>query len=222
MRSNRSGWMSGVSAAGTLLFFAVLLVSAAAPEKHLSVYSSAANYSLPIVQRQGHEYVGLLELLDPLGTVSAKSEPLRWRLHYNNILGDFSVGKSRALIQGRDIDLSGKFLLEHGRGLVPVACLGSVLPRFLGGPATLHEESARLFIGSVATHFTATVSPDDASHLIFRFTAPVNPSVATEPGKTAHDLQSRAGYCACLSHANLREQDHSIGDVFRKQRRSRN
>ena len=183
MRSNRSRWMSGVSAAGTLLFFAVLLVSAAAPEKHLSVYSSAANYSLPIVQRQGHEYVGLLELLDPLGTVSAKSDPIRWRLHYNNVLGDFSVGKSHALIQGHDVDLSGKFLLEHGRGLVPLACLSSLLPRFLGGPAMLHEESARLFIGSVATHFTATVSPDDASRLIFRFTAAVNPSVATEPGR---------------------------------------
>ena len=54
-----------------LLILAVLLVSAAGPEKHLSVYSTAANYSLPIVQRQGHDYVGLLELLDPLGTVSA-------------------------------------------------------------------------------------------------------------------------------------------------------
>ena len=196
MRSNRSwheerstsghsigGARSVAVAAGALLFFAVLLVSATPPEKRLSVYSSAANYSLPIVQRQGHEYVGLLELLDPLGTVSAKSEPSRWRLHYNNILGDFFVGKSHAFIQARDVDLGGKFLLEHGRGLVPLACLSSLLPRFLGGPATLHEESGRLFIGGVATHFTATVSPDDASRLIFRFTAPVNPSVATEAGK---------------------------------------
>jgi N-acetylmuramoyl-L-alanine amidase len=196
MRSNRNwiherptsghsirGSRSVGAAAGALLFFAVLLVSAAAPEKHLSVYSSAANYSLPIVQRQGHEYVGLLELLDPLGTVSAKSEPPRWRLHYNNILGDFNAGKSHALIQGRDVDLSAKFLLERGRGLVPIACLSSVLPRFLGGPATLHEESGRLFIGSIATHFTATVSPDDASRLVLHFTAPVNPSVATEAGE---------------------------------------
>jgi N-acetylmuramoyl-L-alanine amidase len=170
-------------AGGALLFVAVLLVSGAAPEKHLSIYSSAANYSLPIVQRQGHEYVGLLELLDPLGKVSAKFESPRWRLHYNNVLGEFTVGKSRARIQGLDADLSGKFILENGRGLVPVACLGSILPRFLGGPATLHEESGRLFIGSVATHFTATVSPDDPSRLVFRFTAPVNPSVASEPGK---------------------------------------
>src|SRR5580704_10968351 len=171
-------WRSGGAAAGTLLLFVGLLASGAVPEKHLAVYSTAANYSLPIVQRQGHEYVGLLELLDPLGKVSAKSEPIRWRLHYNNILGDFYAGKSHAHVQARDVDLCGKFLLENGRGLVPVACLDSILARFLGGPATLHAESGRLFIGSVATHFTATVSPDDPSHLVFHFTAPVNPSVA--------------------------------------------
>ena len=191
MRSIRS-WMNGHTmrgsrrvgvAGGALLFLAVLLVSGAAPEKHLSVYSSVANYSLPIVQRQGHDYIGLLELLDPLGTVSAKSDATRWRLRYNNILGEFNVGNSRARIQGRDTDLSGKFLRENGRGLVPVASLNSLLPRFLGGPATLHEESGRLFIGSIATHFTATVSPDDPSRLVFSFTAPVNPTVATEPGK---------------------------------------
>src|SRR5271169_218062 len=166
-----------------VIFFAVLLLSAAPPEKHLSVYSTAANYSLPIVQRQGHDYIGLLELLDPLGTVSAKLEPPRWRIHYNNILGEFTFGQSHARIQGRDTDLSAKFLMENGRGLVPVSSLSSLLPRFLGGPATLHQESARLFIGSIATHFTASVSPDDPSRLIFRFTAPVNPSVASEPGK---------------------------------------
>jgi N-acetylmuramoyl-L-alanine amidase len=166
-----------------LVSIAVLLVSAAPPERHLAVYSTAANYSLPIVQREGRDYVGLIELLDPLGTVSAKSDPPRWRIHYNNTLGDFTVGKSRALVQGREADLSGKFLLENGRGLVPLASLNSLLPRFLGGPATLHEESSRLFIGNIATHFTATVSAGDPARLVFHFTAPVNPSVASEPGK---------------------------------------
>jgi N-acetylmuramoyl-L-alanine amidase len=164
----------------------VLLVStslAAPPEKRLSVYSTAANYSLPIVQRQGRDYVGLLELLDPLGTVRAKADGPRWRLHYNNVLGEFTVDKNHALVQGRDADLTAKFILESGRGLVPLDSLNSLLPRFLGGPATLHEESGRLFIGSVATHFTASVAADDPSRLVFQFTAPVNPSVATEPGK---------------------------------------
>src|SRR5271155_1664135 len=191
MLSIRS-WIGGHSTGGSrsgrvapviLLFLVVLAASSAAPEKHLAVYSTAANYSLPIVQRQGHEYIGLLELLDPLGTVSAKSDPPRWRIHYNNILGEFTVGHTHARVQGRDADLAGKFLMENGRGLVPLASLGSLLPRFLGGPASLHQESGRLFIGNIATHFTASVPPEDPSHLVFRFTAPVNPSIATESGK---------------------------------------
>ncbi len=170
-------------AVGLLLLLAVLLLSAAAPEKHLSVYSTAANYSLPIVERDGRDYVGLLELLEPLGTVSAKSEPPRWRLHYNNVLSEFAAGSTRARVQGRDAVLPTRFLLENGRGLVPVSSLASILPRILGGPVTVHEESGRLFVGSVATHFTASVSPDDSSRLVFHFTSPVNPTVATEPGK---------------------------------------
>src|SRR5258708_38258554 len=106
--TNRHGKVAAFSSAAVLLFLAVLLVSAAAPEKHLAIYSTAANYSLPVLQRQGQDYVGLLELLDPLGTVSAKSDPPRWRLHYNNILGEFTTGKSRARVQGRDTDLSGR------------------------------------------------------------------------------------------------------------------
>ena len=165
----------------SIVFLFALALPAAPPEKHLSVYSAVANYSLPIVQRQGRYYIGLLELLEPLGTVSAKLEGSRWRLHYNNILGEFTVDKTRARIQGRDADLSAKFLMENGRGLVPLAALSSLLPRFLGGPANLHEESGRLFIGNVGTHFT--VSATDSSHLVFQFSAPVNPSIATEPGK---------------------------------------
>src|SRR6266853_877073 len=181
--TNRYDKAAAFSSAAVLLFLAVLLVAAAAPEKHLAIYSTAANYSLPVLQRQGQEYIGLLELLDPLGTVSAKSDPPRWRLHYNNILGEFTTGKSRARVQGRDTDLAGKFLMENGRGLVTLASLNSLLPRFLGGPASLREESNRLFIGNIATHFTASVSLDNPSRLVFRFTAPVNPSVASEPGK---------------------------------------
>jgi N-acetylmuramoyl-L-alanine amidase len=153
-----------------------------APEKHLSVYSVAANYSLPLVQREGRDYVGLLELLEPLGRVSAKADNSRWRLRYNNVQAEFQVNKTRARVQDREADLGGKFLIENKRGLVPVGSLSSLLPRILGGPVSLHEVSDRLFIGSVATHFTAVLSGDDPPKLILRFTAPVNPIIATEPG----------------------------------------
>jgi len=174
-----SGWV----AAALPVILAALLLSAAAPEKRLSVYSTAANYSLPVAQRNGRDYIGLLEVLDPLGTVTAKTEGPRWRLRYNNIFGEFVEGRTRVRVQGRDADLPGEFLLENGRGLVPVAALASLLPRFLGGPVTLHEDSGRLFVGSVGTHFTAAVAEDNAAQLVFHFSAPVNPSVATEPGK---------------------------------------
>lgn len=159
-----------------------VLMSAAGQEKHLSVYSVATNYSLPIAQREGHDYVGLLELLEPLGRVSAKTDGQRWRFHYNNIEGEFQLGKTRVRVQGREADLGDQFLLENNRGLVPVSSLGSLLPRFLGGPVNLHEASGRLFIGSVSTHFTASLAADNPPKLVFNFTAPVNPSVSTEPG----------------------------------------
>ena len=72
--------------------------------------------------------------------------------------------------------------MENKRGLVPVGSLSSLLPRFLGGPVSLHEESNRLFIGSLATHFTASLAGDNPPKLVFHFTSPVNPSIATEPG----------------------------------------
>ena len=164
------------------VFVGTLLLSGAPPDKHLAVYSVAANYSLPVVEREGRPYVGLLEVLEPLGKVSAKSEGGRWRLRYDKVDSEFQVGKTHARVQGRDADLTGKFFVENNRGLVPVGSLGSLLPRFLGGPVTFHEESGRLFIGSVATHFTASLSAATPPRLVFHFTAPVNPMVATEPG----------------------------------------
>ena len=122
------------------------------------------------------------EVLEPLGKVSAKSDGRRWRLRYNNVEGDFQVGKTHARVQGRDADLGGRFFVENNRGLVPVGSLASLLPRFLGGPVTLHEESGRLFIGSVATHFTASLLRRQSSAPGLPFHRPVNPIVATEPG----------------------------------------
>lgn len=173
---------------GSLAFaFALLaelssILSGAPPEKHLSIYSVAANYSLTLVQRDGRDYVGLLELLEPLGKVSARAEGARWRIHYNRVEGDFQAGKTRARVQGRDIELTAKFVQENDRGYVPVSSLASLLPRFLGGPVSVHEDSGRLFVGSVATHFTASLAAGNSGKLVFNFTAPVNPAVTNEAG----------------------------------------
>lgn len=177
-----SGRRSAATLTCALILLSRLFLPGAPAEKHLSVYSLAANYSVPIVQREGRDYVGLLDVLEPLGRVSGKADGARWRLRYNNVESIFQEGKNRAQVMGREADVGGKFLVENKRGLVPVGSLASLLPRILGGPVTLHEGSGRLFIGSVATHFTASLSSDNPPRLVFHFSAPVNPSIANEPG----------------------------------------
>ena len=167
---------------------AVLIILTARPagsadEKHLSVYSGSANYSLPIADREGREYIGLLEILEPLGNVSAKSDGRRWRLRFGGIEAEFIQGRDRAKIRGRDVALFGPFLLESSHGLVPIVSLSSLLPRFLATPVTFNEASRRLLIGNIANHYTVELNPTNPSRLVFNFSAPVNPTIATEPGR---------------------------------------
>lgn len=160
-----------------------LLLSGSPEEKRISVYSNVANYSLTVIERGGTDYVGLLEILEPLGTVSARTSGLRWRLRYNDMESEFTPGSLHARVQGSDLDLPGNFLLENGRGLVPISSLSKLLPRILGGPVTFHDSARRLFIGNIAVHFTAQVSKTIPPRLVMEFTSPVNPMIATEPGR---------------------------------------
>ena len=164
-------------------FSSLLLVGDSADEKRVTVYSTAANYSLPVSERNGQDYVGLLEVLEPLGSVSARSDGSRWKVRYNNVESEFTPGSTRGRVRGHDFTLPANFLLENGRGLVPVAGLSLLLSRILGGPVNLHEGSRRIFVGDVAIHFTAQVKKTTPPALVMDFTGPVNPMVSTEPGK---------------------------------------
>ncbi len=166
-----------------LLLLSAILLSAPADEKRISIYSAAANYTLRVTERDGRDYVDLHEILEPLGTVSIKTDGLHWRLRYKNVESEFTADKTRGRIQGGDFDLPARFLLEKGRGLVPLAALSTLMPRFLGVPVTFHESSRRMFIGNVAVHFTAQTSKTTPPTLVMDFTSPVNPMIGTEPGK---------------------------------------
>jgi N-acetylmuramoyl-L-alanine amidase len=166
-----------------LVLLALILSAGSAEEKRIAIYGASTNYSLPVVDRNGHEYVGLLEIVEPLGTVNARTDGLHWRLRYNDVEADFTNGQTRAKIHGKDFDLSSTFLLEGGRGLVPIPSLYALLTKILSVPVSLNEASRRLFIGNVATHFTAQLNRTTPLRLVMNFTAPVNPTIATEPGK---------------------------------------
>lgn len=162
---------------------AVLALSGSSEERQLSVYSRAANYSVAVVERNRVDYTGLLELLEPLGAVSARASGDHWTFHYNDVEADFVAGRMRAHVGAADLDLPANFLLENSRGLVPVSALSALLPRILGGSITLNLTGLRLFVGEVAIHFTASVEKTVPPRLVMNFTNPVNPMIATEPGR---------------------------------------
>jgi N-acetylmuramoyl-L-alanine amidase len=168
-----------------ILLAGVTLLSAApsAEEKHVSIYSPVAIYTLPVVDRAGREYVGVLDLLEPLGRVSTNTDGRRWRLRYNAVDAEFVAGKTRGKIHGRDFDFPAPFLIENGRGFVPLSSLTAFLPRFLGAPVNFRESARRLFIGDVGIQVSFQLDTGNAPSLALNFSAPVNPTISTEPGK---------------------------------------
>ncbi len=165
------------------VLFAFTLGVSGFDEKRLSVYSGIANYSLTVTERNGADYVGLFEILQPLGPTSSRLDGKVWRLNFNHVDSEFTPGKTRARIRGQAFDLPTNFLLETGHGLVPLSSLPTLMQRFLGAPVNFHESSRRLFIGSAAVHFTAQVNRTNPPTLVMNFTSAVNPMIATEPGK---------------------------------------
>ena len=154
-----------------------------ADEKHVSVYSPVASYTLPVLDRAGREYVGLLELLEPLGRVSTQSDGRHLRLRYDTVDADFVAGKTRAKIHGRDFDFAAPFLIENSRGLVPLSSLSALLPRFLGTPVNFRESARRLFIGIAGIQPSFRLDAGNPPRLLLNFSAPVNPMISTEPGQ---------------------------------------
>ena len=53
-------------------------------------------------------------------------------MNYNGADSQFTPGETRARVHGQTFDLPAGFLLENGRGLVPLSSLPSLLQRFLG------------------------------------------------------------------------------------------
>lgn len=173
-------WPLGILA---LVLAAVVGTAPQVQEKQLSVYAPVATYTLPVLDRSGREYVGLLELLEPLGRVSTQNSGGRWGIRYNSVEGSFAAGKLRCKIRGRDFDLGAPFLIENSRGFVPLTSVGSLLPKFLGAPVDFHLSGRRLFVGQVGIELSFHLESGTPPRLVLNFNGPVNPTISTEPGR---------------------------------------
>lgn len=149
--------------------------------KRVTFYTPQTSYSLPVLDRNNTEYVGLLEALEPMGPVSARPERTKWKMTFRNIEGQFESTKTKAKVRGKNIQLAAPFLTENGHGLVPINSLKELLPLFGIAPLETHDAARRVFIGVPIVRFAARKV--DSGKIAFTFSAPVNPFVATEPGK---------------------------------------
>src|SRR5581483_8594484 len=96
---------------------------------------------------------------------------------------EFHDGKNEAKISGKKLKLGANFVLQNGRGYVPLSSVGELLPRLGLQPVEYRAGSRRLLIGNVAERFSTELKKGTPSRLVLGFPAPVNPTVASEPGK---------------------------------------
>jgi len=159
-----------------------VLAATAADDKYLSIYSPQSSFVVNVMQREGSDYVSLLDVLSLLGSSSARQEGDKWKLKFNKTESDFKDGKNKAKVNRKNVELAAPFIIEKGRGLVPLHSLAAVLSRLLPETVEVREAARRVFIGGAVTQFTTELQPAGPK-LVLRFSTPVNPAIATEPGK---------------------------------------
>jgi N-acetylmuramoyl-L-alanine amidase len=157
-------------------------VTHAQEKKRLSVYSSRTNYSISVSDRDGKEYVGLEQVLQPLGgSVTTDKNKTKFRL--GGATGECEQGRTKCRIGGNNIELSAKLIVEDGAALIPLHSIPFVLTGLVDMKFDFHENSRRMFLGSYGNVFKTDVRKTDPPSVVFEFNAPVNPSISTEPGK---------------------------------------
>src|SRR5215469_10451015 len=134
-------------------------VDAQAGPKQLAVFSRQATYSIPLVDMQGTPYVGLVELLEPLGSVEARREAKKYKLQFTPTGGtkqelQFSEGKLKGKVRGSTFTLAATFAFQGQRGYIPLASVTSLLGQMLLTEISLHPASQRLFIGVPETRYS--------------------------------------------------------------------
>lgn len=172
-------WLRCVTAALTLAVGLPLLHSA--EEKKLTVYTSGKIYDLVVTEVDKQDYVGLAELLGPLGKYEQHSFRGTYRFRLNGTEGEFNEGKKLARVGSTELLLPAKAVVAQGHLLVPVRAMSGLLEKY-GLQADLHAAGRRLFIGDVGERGTIEVKrPGDM--LVMSFPAAVSPAISVDGGK---------------------------------------
>ena len=156
---------------------AALLRAPSWQQQRLSVYTPKERYSIEVFERDGREYVDLLDLLRPLGRVGAIHEKKQWRVEFGEIRGEFTEGKNTGQFAGSVVKLGSKFAAEGNRPLIPAEDAAPLISRALDMRVDDHESARRIFVGDVATRFTVELRKGEVSELVLNFSEPVHPEI---------------------------------------------
>lgn len=173
-----------------LLLIALVLLGlgSAAEEKHLAIYSAQTNFTINVLDHDGQEYVSVTDLVDPFGAATLTHKRNQWKLRLvppsgKPIEAEFAEGSDSATIHGKLIRLGHPFWAEGQRGYVPVGATPVLMVQLTRQSASLRENSRRLFVGDVSTTYSADIPKGTPNKLLLHFSAPVDPTISTEPGK---------------------------------------
>ncbi len=171
------------------LFVHRTTVDAQGPEPaQITVYSPQTSYSVPLLDVKGQPYIGLVEVLEPLGTLDARPEGKKYKLRFTPPGGrpeeaQFNEGKDKGKVHGDNYKLPGNFVLQNGRGYVPLSAVANLLAKLLSTQTEFHPAGKRLFVGVSPQRFTLELKQGNPSRLLVGFPSAVNPTIATEPGR---------------------------------------
>jgi N-acetylmuramoyl-L-alanine amidase len=167
-----------------VLISCVLLLSVADPAKQFTIYTLQTTYSIEVTERQGQMYIGLMDLLGPLGATITPSQGNNWTVQLNKAEARFTEGKDAAKIRGSTIDLGGGVLAENNRVLVPLSASFSILSSLLHKNVDFHPAGRRIFVENAGVRFTSELKKAERSSLVLSFSQPVNPSIHQEGNKS--------------------------------------
>src|SRR5260370_6718474 len=116
---------------GVTVLAAMLAVAASPPQSEsgarLSVYGPLTGFSLAVIERDGHQYVSVGDMLQPLGEMRVDDNGKKWKAQFNGLDLRFEEGKTKAKVRGKDVELAAPFAIDSGRGLVPTGSLSLLL-----------------------------------------------------------------------------------------------
>lgn len=175
LRSGACGWRIAI-----LCIVMLISLRMIAQDKHLSIYAPQTHYQVSVVDQPAGEYVGLLDVLEPLGKIESHTNGKKWRLRFTpgktTIEAEFEAGKHIGKVRGAQFDLGGDLLLQGDRGYVPIASLPNLLPRMLDRTVDLHAAGRRLFLAGTAMKYTLELR-HNPTRLIATFPSGVSPVI---------------------------------------------